>query len=56
MTIESGELAIQHDRVRQTVNLVSAYVTKNPVSQAGERSPAFCFCSATIRCWSARSR
>lgn len=34
MTIESGELAIQHDRVRQTVNLVSAYVTKNPVSQA----------------------
>lgn len=34
MTIESGELAIQHDRVRQTVNLVSAYVSKNPVSQA----------------------
>jgi predicted transcriptional regulator len=32
--IETGELAIQHGRVRQTINLVSAYVSNNPVSQA----------------------
>ena len=32
--IETGEIAIQHGRVRQTINLVSAYVSNNPVSQA----------------------
>ena len=32
--IEPGEIATQHGRVRQTINLVSAYVSNNPVSQA----------------------